>query len=105
MEWQTITRDDHLTALIIDDETDICFLLSGILKQKNFDTEYVNTLTGAEQALKHNQPEIIFLDNRLPDGSGMNFIEYIKSNYPTAKIVMITAYDTASDRQNALQRG
>ncbi len=94
-----------LKALIIDDETDICYLLSALLKQRNLDTEYVNTLSDAAIALKKETPEFIFLDNHLPDGMGMNFIEYIKQHYPQIKIVMITAHDTPADRQKALTEG
>lgn len=102
---KTDLKDDILKVLIIDDETDICYLLSTLLKQKNLETEYVNTLTNAALALKNEIPEIIFLDNHLPDGQGMNFISFIKSNYPSVKIVMITAHDTAADRILALKRG
>jgi len=105
MEEKTILKEDILKVLIIDDETDICYLLSTLLKQKNLETAYVNTLSDATQALKQEAPEIIFLDNHLPDGLGMNFIEYLKSNYPTTKIVMITAHDTAADRNKALSEG
>ena len=105
MEYRTCLNNDILKVLIIDDETDICYLLSTLLKQKNLDTDYVNTLTDAALALKKTTPEIIFLDNHLPDGLGMNFIEYIKNHYPTVKIVMITAHDTAADRQRALKEG
>ncbi len=94
-----------LKVLIIDDETDICYLLSTLLKQKNLDAEYVNTLSDAALALKKETPEIIFLDNHLPDGLGMNFIEYIKQHYPSSKIIMITAHDTMADRQKALTEG
>lgn len=105
MEFRTSLNKDILKVLIIDDETDICYLLSTLLKQKNLDTDYVNTLTDAALALKKDTPGIIFLDNHLPDGLGMNFIEYIKSHYPSVKIVMITAHDTVADRQRALQEG
>jgi DNA-binding response OmpR family regulator len=105
MKYRTCLNNDILKVLIIDDETDICYLLSTLLKQKNLDTDYVNTLTDAALALKRHTPEIIFLDNHLPDGLGMNFIEYIKNHYPTVKIVMITAHDTAADRQRALKEG
>ncbi len=101
----SLLNDDILKVLIIDDETDICYLLSTLLKQKNLDTDYVNTLTDAALALKKDTPGIIFLDNHLPDGLGINFIEYIKNHYPTVKIVMITAHDTAVDRQKALTEG
>ncbi len=94
-----------MKVLIIDDETDICYLLSTLLKQKNLETAYVNTLSDATKALQEENPEIVFLDNHLPDGLGMNYIEYIKRNYPAAKIVMITAHDTTADRNKALGFG
>jgi two-component system, OmpR family, response regulator len=100
-----IINHEILKALIIDDEADICYLLSTLLKQKNLETEYVNTLSEAALALKKDIPEIIFLDNHLPDGLGLNFIEYIKKHYPNTKIIMITAHDTAADRQKALVEG
>lgn len=105
MEYKTSLNTDILKVLIIDDETDICYLLSTLLKQKKFDTDYVNTLTDAAISLKKDIPGIIFLDNHLPDGLGMNFIEYIKNHYPSVKIVMITAHDTAADRQKAIKEG
>jgi two-component system, OmpR family, response regulator len=92
-------------ALIIDDEPDICFLLSMILKQKNFDTHFVGKLSDAGIALKKESPSIIFLDNHLPDGLGIDFIEHIKLNNPSSKIVMITAHDTPTDRRKAMQNG
>lgn len=92
-------------ALIIDDETDICYLLSRLLKQKNFDTAFVNNLSDANNALKSENPELIFLDNHLPDGLGLNYICYIKEHYPASKIVMITAHDSADDREKAMKNG
>ncbi len=41
----------------------------------------------------------------MPDGLGMNYIGYIKKHFPSSKIVMITAHDTAADRSKALSEG
>jgi len=94
-----------LKALIIDDETDICYLLSKLLKQENLETTYVNTLSDATLALNTNHPEIIFLDNHLPDGLGLNFLKFIKGCCPETKIVMITAHDMTADKQRAISEG
>lgn len=94
-----------MKALIIDDEIDICYLLSSILRKKNINTNYVNSITEARQALERQHPELIFLDNRLPDGMGIDFIEQIKRKHPGIKVAMITAYDTAVDRTKALLQG
>lgn len=97
--------EGKVKVLIIDDEADICFLLTALLKQKNVDAEYVNTLSEAEVALLEQNPEVIFLDNYLPDGLGLNFIGFIKRHNPKTKVIMITAHDTEGDRQKALNQG
>ena len=92
-------------VLIVDDELDICYLLSGMLKQRNFHTGFVNTLTDAKTALKTDTPSLIFLDNHLPDGLGLDFIPFIKQNYPDVKVIMITAHDGAVERKKAYDGG
>lgn len=94
-----------MKALIIDDEIDICNLLSFLLVKKNMQADYVNSLHEAMQILEKDEPVIIFLDNNLPDGKGIDFIPYIKQRLPEAKLIMITAYDSPADRSKALSKG
>lgn len=91
--------------LIVDDEGDVCYLLSKLLKQKELEFEHVNTLEQAETMLKEDTPDIIFLDHNLPDGLGINFIDHIRNNYPGIKIVMITAHDSIVTKNRALKKG
>jgi two-component system, OmpR family, response regulator len=92
-------------ALIVDDEMDICYLLSSILKKRNFRASYCNTLKDARNILEKEVPNILFLDNYLPDGFGVDFIPYVKEHYPNTRIVMITAHDSVSERAKALNKG
>ncbi len=96
---------DTTKVLIVDDELDICYLLSGLLKQRNFVTGFVNTISDAVNALKTDTPDILFLDNHLPDGFGLDFIPHIKKNYPEVKVIMITAHDGAVERKKAQDGG
>lgn len=96
---------NHLDVLIIDDEQDICFLLGSVLKNRNIVSKYVNSLQDAANILEQNEPEVIFLDNHLPDGLGVNFISFIKRFHPLSKIVMITAHDTITDKLKAYKEG
>jgi two-component system OmpR family response regulator len=98
-------ESQHLEVLIIDDETDICYLLGSLLRKKQIQSKFVNTLKDAANILELNEPEIIFLDNHLPDGLGVNFISYIKRFHPLSKIVMITAHDNLADKQKAFKEG
>jgi len=97
--------EKKLKVLIIDDEKDICYLLGGMLEFKNLDARFVYSIREARQALNTDKPAVIFLDNHLPDGSGMTFIEEIKEKYPDTKIIMISAYDTTNDKRRAAIEG
>ena len=97
--------DKIIQALIIDDEVDICFLLRGLLRQRNIDASYVTTLSDAEAHLQKNDPPVIFLDNHLSDGMGVDYIARIKAHHPSTRIIMITAHDTWADREMAYRKG
>jgi CheY-like chemotaxis protein len=96
---------DTNKVLIVDDELDICYLLSGMLKQRDLRTSFVNSLSDAVIALQTDTPTILFLDNHLPDGFGLDFIPFVKKNYPDTKIIMITAHDGATERKQAYDGG
>ena len=72
-----------------------------MLKQRNFRPGFVNSLSDAVIALQTDTPSILFLDNHLPDGFGLDFIPYVKKNYPEIKVIMITAHDSAADKASA----
>jgi len=99
------TMANKLKALIVDDEIDVCYLLTAILNCKNLQASYVNSINEAKRVLQEENPSIVFLDNHLPDGFGVSFIKEIKKINPSVKIVMITAYDTSADRDKAYHQG
>jgi DNA-binding NtrC family response regulator len=96
---------EKLKALIVDDEIDVCYLLGNILKYKNLQASYVNSISEAKRVLREDHHSIIFLDNHLPDGFGVNFIREIKKLDPGIKIIMITAQDTNNDKNQAYEQG
>lgn len=92
-------------VLIIDDEVDICYLLRGIMRLRNIEANYVTSLAEAEIQLQKTDPSVIFLDNHLSDGMGVDYIRRFKKEHPSTSIVMITAHDTPLDREKAYKEG
>jgi DNA-binding response OmpR family regulator len=90
-------------VLVVEDEGEIRLVLGMILNDKKFELDYVNNLLSAEEYLQKQEPSIILLDNKLPDGFGVDFISYIKKKYPSIKIIMISGF--ASVRDVALENG
>jgi two-component system, OmpR family, response regulator len=90
--------------LVVEDEGEMCLLLNLILDDKDMNVEHVKTLSAADAFLQKKQPSLILLDNRLPDGYGFDFISYLKTNYPSIKIIMISGVDKAAG-DSALEAG
>ena len=83
--------------LVVEDQGETCLLLGLILSDRKFEVDYVNNLLDADEYLHKNKPSLILLDNKLPDGFGVDFISYVKKNYPKVKIIMISGFSTARD--------
>jgi two-component system OmpR family response regulator len=83
--------------LIIEDEGDMCLLLNIILKERGITLDHVKSISAAEEFLQKDQPSIVILDNKLPDGYGIDYIESIKKNHPSTKVIMISALSTSKD--------
>ena len=83
--------------LVVEDEGQIGLVLNMILSDRDFDLDYVNNLLDAQEYLEKNTPSVVILDNKLPDGFGVDFISYIKKKYPSIKIIMISGFSTARD--------
>ena len=83
--------------LVVEDQGEMCLILDLILSERKFKPDYVSNLLDADEYLQKNKPSLIFLDNKLPDGYGVDFISYVKKKYPKIKIIMMTGFGTARD--------
>ena len=90
--------------LIIEDEGEMCLVLNLLLNQDEVQLDHVKDLLAADEYLKSEQPDIVILDNKLPDGFGVDFITYLRKNYPSIRIIMISGFDS-SVRDVALHNG
>ncbi len=82
-------------VLIIEDEGDMCLLLNIMLNGEEMELDHVKNLADAEEYLQKEKASVVILDNKLPDGYGVDFISHIKKNYPSTKIIMISGFDGA----------
>lgn len=83
--------------LVVEDESEIGLTLNLVLSERDLEMDYVNTLLAADEYLQKNKPSVIILDNKLPDGFGVDFISYVKKKYPAIKIIMISGFGMARD--------
>lgn len=93
------------TALIIDDEPDIRELLEITLGRMNLHTRSACNVKEAYQWLAREPFALCLTDMRLPDGTGLDIIEFVQKNHNHMPIAMITAYGCVETATQALKAG
>ncbi len=91
--------------LIVDDEPDICELLEITLNRMNFKTCRAMTLQAAKEYITRHKFDLCLTDLRLPDGNGIDLLDYIaaiQQNFPT---VVISAHGNMDTAIVAMKKG
>lgn len=92
-------------ALVIDDEPDICELLSLTLGRMGIDTDVAGNVRGAKSKLAARHYDLCLTDMRLPDGDGLELVEWMQSNAPGVPVAVITAHGNIETAVQALKLG
>ena len=92
-------------VLIVDDEPDIRELLEITLGRMSLDTVSVADLQEARDALNNNHFNLCLTDMRLPDGDGIELVEYINSDFDEIPVAVITAHGSTETAIKALKAG
>jgi len=79
-------------VLIIDDEVDLCLMIRQFLRKRNYDVHIAHTLNDGLSHLNAITPDVLFLDNNLPDGLGWDSAASILNDNPAAELTLISAY-------------
>jgi two-component system LytT family response regulator len=87
--------ENKMKALIVDDEDNARILLNKLLEETLLFSEVktAQSVDAAYNELKHFNPDIIFLDIKMPGKDGFAFIQELPENYDAHKIVFVTAFD------------
>jgi two-component system, NtrC family, response regulator PilR len=91
--------------LIVDDEPDICELLSITLERMNLAPRVANTFAAAQRLLKIERFDLCLTDMRLPDGDGLDLVKWIQQHSPSVPVAVITAHGNMETAVRALKLG
>src|SRR3990167_10509498 len=91
--------------LLIDDDQELCELLSSWLSQEGFHVHACHDGRSARRALAEPPPAAVVLDVMLPDGSGLELLKQLRSDHPDLPVLMLSARGEPLDRILGLELG
>ncbi|MCH8308710.1 MAG: sigma-54-dependent Fis family transcriptional regulator [Proteobacteria bacterium] len=92
-------------ALVIDDEPDICELLNLTLDRMDIDTETATDVRTAKEKFANHKFDLCLTDMRLPDGDGLELVEWMQANASGVPVAVITAHGNIETAVQALKLG
>lgn len=78
--------------LIVDDEEDFCMIMKSYFERKGMEVFLAFNLSKGLDMIQEKNPDILFLDNNLPDGEGWAKTSDILNQNPSLKINLVSAY-------------
>ena len=95
---------DTPCILVVEDESVFARAIARRLEREGYDCVTVGSLGDAEAALKVRFPDLVLLDMRLPDGSGLDFLQRLRNGSgSTLPVIAMTAYGEVDDAVSAMK--
>jgi DNA-binding NtrC family response regulator len=81
------------TILIVDDEEDFRTVMRQIFESRGYRVITADNFSDGLLLLEQHKPNLLFLDNKLPDGFGWKNLDYIRTHFPKTEVTLISAFD------------
>ena len=102
-----VVHNKFVNIIVVDDENDICEMVSGILADNGYDTRCANCYVDAIQLIEEKIPQVIIIDVWIDesDRDGLRLLQYIKSKYPDVISIMMSGHGTIATAVEAIKEG
>ena len=93
------------SVLVVDDEPDIRELLSMTLRRMDMEPVAAANVAQAKQALRAHKFQLCLTDMQMPDGNGLDLVEWMQQAVPEVPVAVITAHGNVEAAVRALKLG
>ncbi|PZX51453.1 sigma-54-dependent transcriptional regulator [Algoriphagus chordae] len=91
--------------LLVEDDLTYSRIVKTFLEKNGFTVQTAIKVKEAQQFFSNSKFDLIIADFRLPDGTGMELLQWSKSNYPQTQVILITHYSDIRIAIKAMKLG
>ncbi|MBC8247337.1 MAG: sigma-54-dependent Fis family transcriptional regulator, partial [Deltaproteobacteria bacterium] len=97
--------EPDIRILIVDDDEDICEMLSQLIQKEGFKAVVANDGEPALKAIRSFSPDVVLLDMQMPEMDGTVVLQKIQASDPDLPVIIITAYGKIRGAVEAIRAG
>ncbi|HMY19591.1 MAG TPA: sigma 54-interacting transcriptional regulator, partial [Polyangium sp.] len=101
----TINSPSQLNLLIVEDDEALAKLFVGIANKRRLRCTCATTIAEGKRILESGDVDLLLTDVRLPDGNGLDLIEWTKQTDPRILILAVTAFGNIEIAVRAVKQG
>ena len=91
--------------LVVDDDQDLCLLLSRLLSKNGYAVSTANRGAAAREAMAVDRFDLVLCDHRLPDTDAPKMLEHIRAASPGTQVIIITGYSEVRLAVELMRKG
>lgn len=84
------------SVLVVDDDVAVCRILQRMLSDEQYQVQTSQSVADALKAIEERPFDVYVMDYKLPDGSGLDVAERIRSKWGATPIILISGYDSGA---------
>src|ERR1700722_14991021 len=83
-------------VLVVDDDMAVCRILQRMLNDEQYQVQISQSVADAKEVIEQKPFDVFVMDYKLPDGTGLDLAERIRSKGSEAPIILISGYDPSA---------
>ncbi len=87
---------NNTNVFVVDDDISICRIVHRMLSDEQYKVETSQSVADALAAVEQTSFDVYVIDYKLPDGSGFDVAERIRSKWGATPIIFISGYDPSA---------
>ena len=91
--------------LIVEDDTTFIQIIEGFLTKNNYSVETAIDLNEAFKLVEKQTYELLLIDYRLPDGTGLDLLKHVREKGLNVPIIIMTSFNDVRTAVKSIQMG
>lgn len=91
--------------LVVDDQASLREVLGMLLEKEGHDVVVAEDVSSALRLCEERQFDLVYTDLKLPDGTGMAVVRYLREHHPDTQVIVMTAFATTETALDAMRLG
>ncbi len=92
-------------VLIVDDDKNVCQSMSSVVERLGHEAVSFSSLEEALSCCRREEIDLVYLDVRMPDGDGLDFLPLIKESASNPEVIIMTGYGDPDGAELAIKNG